>query len=237
MIRMLASVTNLLEAQIVNEAGVDIIDVKNPAAGALGALPCEDVKRVVEVVAKKKPVSATIGDVVIEPTAILTRVEKMSLTGVDYIKIGFLPGEWLPVIVALQPVIKKGTRLIAVLFADYPFTCQTIRYFSEAGFVGVMLDTYNKKRGSLVRFLHLPQLEDFISYARSVGLLTGLAGSLTIEDVPYLKQIAPDYLGFRGALCKGDRIACIDSIAVHQILSAVRKSGPPLWPCPQEGNG
>ena len=33
------------------------------------------------------------------------------------------------------------------------------------------------------------------------GLLTGLAGSLEAADVPRLLLLAPDYLGFRGALC------------------------------------
>jgi dihydroneopterin aldolase len=32
-------------------------------------------------------------------------------------------------------------------------------------------------------------------------MLTGLAGSLTIEDIPTLLEPNPDYIGFRTALC------------------------------------
>ena len=41
MTRMLASVATLQEARLAAECGVDIIDLKNPAAGALGALPLD----------------------------------------------------------------------------------------------------------------------------------------------------------------------------------------------------
>ena len=41
--------------------------------------------------------------------------------------------------------------------------------------------------------------------ARQAGLLAGLAGSLTLDDVDPLLALRPDYLGFRGALCRGRR--------------------------------
>ena len=51
MIRMLASVRDLDEARIVFDAGVDLIDLKQPADGALGALPPEVISEVVGFVA------------------------------------------------------------------------------------------------------------------------------------------------------------------------------------------
>ena len=42
--KFLASVTCLNEAQLVLDANVDIIDLKNPAEGALGALPLETIQ-------------------------------------------------------------------------------------------------------------------------------------------------------------------------------------------------
>ncbi|MGZ8249348.1 (5-formylfuran-3-yl)methyl phosphate synthase, partial [Methylomagnum sp.] len=44
---LLASVANLDEARLVAESGADIIDLKNPAAGALGALSVGEVARIV----------------------------------------------------------------------------------------------------------------------------------------------------------------------------------------------
>ena len=59
MSRILASVADLEEALIAVECGVDIIDLKNPAAGALGALPVTTIRTIVEQVARRKPVSSS----------------------------------------------------------------------------------------------------------------------------------------------------------------------------------
>jgi len=63
---MLASVTSPEEAAIVLRAGVEIVDLKNPAAGALGALPYQLVEDVVQLVDGQAVVSATIGDLPME---------------------------------------------------------------------------------------------------------------------------------------------------------------------------
>ncbi|MBU0772374.1 MAG: hypothetical protein KKE66_13230, partial [Gammaproteobacteria bacterium] len=67
MIRMLASVRDLEEARIVLDAGVDLIDLKQPADGALGALPVDVIRDVVAFVAGRTLTSATAGN--IEPDA------------------------------------------------------------------------------------------------------------------------------------------------------------------------
>ena len=60
--RLLVSVVDANEARVAVDAGVDIVDVKNPAEGSLGA-PCPGViGRVREVVPPERPVSAAIGD-------------------------------------------------------------------------------------------------------------------------------------------------------------------------------
>ncbi|HNI07365.1 MAG TPA: (5-formylfuran-3-yl)methyl phosphate synthase, partial [Thiobacillaceae bacterium] len=58
----LASVTGAEEARLALAAGADLIDCKNPAAGALGALPRATVAEVLAAVGGRRPVSATIGD-------------------------------------------------------------------------------------------------------------------------------------------------------------------------------
>ena len=59
---MLASVSNLDEAKIVLEENVDIIDLKDPSQGALGAVTTKIAQEVVEFVSSQFLVSATIGD-------------------------------------------------------------------------------------------------------------------------------------------------------------------------------
>jgi len=59
---MLASVNTVDEALWVLNAGVDIIDLKEPANGALGALKPETITTIVKRINGQRPVSATIGD-------------------------------------------------------------------------------------------------------------------------------------------------------------------------------
>jgi dihydroneopterin aldolase len=62
----------------------------------------------------------------------------------------------------------------------------------------------------------------FIDACRRHGLMGGLAGSLEAPDVPRLLLLAPDVLGFRGALCRDqDRAARIDPAAVEVIRALI----------------
>ncbi len=52
--------TDPLEAEQVIRGGVDLIDLKDPARGALGALPCEQIRALVtRVTGRSAPPSAT----------------------------------------------------------------------------------------------------------------------------------------------------------------------------------
>src|SRR5206468_4822873 len=87
---MLASVRTLDEALFALEARADFIDLKEPSQGALGALDHAAVRVCVQAIGGRRPVSATIGDIVsMDPREMTAAAERMAATGVDYIKIGF----------------------------------------------------------------------------------------------------------------------------------------------------
>ncbi len=88
---MLASVNSVTEALLVLNAQVDIIDLKQPERGALGALDTDLVKQIVAEIAGRCPVSATVGDLPMQPELVFNAVKAMANTGVDYVKIGFFP--------------------------------------------------------------------------------------------------------------------------------------------------
>ncbi|MGR9054210.1 MAG: (5-formylfuran-3-yl)methyl phosphate synthase, partial [Gammaproteobacteria bacterium] len=67
---MLASVADLDEALEVLSVGVDIIDLKRPAHGALGALDTDTVAAIVDRIQGRCPLSATIGDLPMEPNTV-----------------------------------------------------------------------------------------------------------------------------------------------------------------------
>lgn len=223
---MLASVANLAEARLVAEAGVDIIDLKNPVAGALGALPVSDVAGIVAALDGRQPVSATVGDLPMEPAAILPAVEAMAETGVDFVKIGFFPGgDWPAVVEGLRLPAARGVRLVAVLFGDQPPELRWVSALAEAGFTGAMLDTADKSKGSLLTVSEPDYLREFVAETHRLGLLCGLAGSLRSGDVPSLRALKPDYLGFRGALCGGNRTGSLDLESVRALLDQLRPKG------------
>ncbi len=220
---MLASVADLDEAIQVAGTGVDIIDLKAPAAGALGALKISDITKIKHRLGQGHVVSATIGDLPMDPETVTKAAADMQSTGVDYIKIGFFPGgDWLASIQGLAKLTDKGARLIAVLFGDNEFDLHWIERMAMAGFSGVMLDTMNKSKGALPQVCSVVKLKNFIAEANRHRLLVGLAGSLRIDDIPLLLDLHPDYLGFRGALCKHQRrVDQIDPSAVRLIRESI----------------
>ncbi len=223
MSRMLASVNCLDEAHTVQQIGADIIDLKQPALGALGALDTQLVKTIVNELGGKQPISATVGDLPMQAELITQAVQAMAATGVDYVKIGFFPEQdWNAVISQLQACTQDGLKLIAVLFADQQPDLNTVTKFSAAGFAGVMLDTMDKDKGSLTQVMPLATIQHFVKLAKQQQLLSGLAGSLRATDIASLLPLEADYLGFRGALCKQhQRTAELDPLATADIKAAL----------------
>ena len=224
---MLASVNSLAEALLVLNAEVDIIDLKQPEQGALGALEVADVKKIVAEIAGRCPVSATIGDLPMQPELVFNAVKAMSETGVDYIKIGFFPGDdWQGTVNKLAELTGQNHALIAVLFADTQFDFAIIKLLKVAGFKGVMLDTMNKQSGALLQVMSMAKIVGFIAQVRKLELMCGLAGSLRLEDIPVLLPNKVDYLGFRGALCQaGNRVGQLNKQAVMQIKESIQCVG------------
>lgn len=225
---MLASVNSLEEALLVLSADVDIIDLKQPALGALGALDIANVKQIVAEIDGRCPVSSTIGDLAMQPDPVFNAVKAMAETGVDYIKIGFFPGDdWQGTVKKLSVLTQQNLALIAVLFADTQPDFAIMSLLKEAGFAGVMLDTMDKKKGSLTQQMAKMEIAQFVKQAKALKLLCGLAGSLRLEDIPELMPYNADYLGFRGALCQGhDRVGQLNKQAVIQIRRAIKNLMP-----------
>jgi uncharacterized protein (UPF0264 family) len=176
----------------------------------------------------EKPTSATIGDLTYGPTAISDTVRAMSETGVDYVKVGLFGGHpHVPVLEELAVVCAGGTRVVIVLFADQDPDIELLDVIALHGCTGVMLDTVFKNGGGLRRCLTHAELARFVSKAKTLGLLVGLAGSLRTEDVAPLLELQPDYLGFRGALCRGnERVSSVDRDAVRAIRTAMDRQCP-----------
>ncbi len=222
MTALLASVRSAEEAELALAGGADVIDLKDPARGALGALPCDVIRAAVARVSGRRPVSATAGDLPMEPRTVTDAVDRIADTGVDFVKVGMFPGGSKSACLdALSSRARSEVRLVAVLFADRVPGFDLIEQVAASGFVGIMLDTARKGGGGLRQHLSAETLGAFVARAKESELFVGLAGSLRHEDVAPLLRLEPDYLGFRGALTSGGRTASLDTAALAVIRAAI----------------
>jgi uncharacterized protein (UPF0264 family) len=220
---MLASVTDEREAALVAALGADIVDAKNPVAGALGALPCATVTAIRACVPMRVPVSATIGDPIddIEETA--NAVVRMAGAGADIVKVGLDKRAGAERMLARLGNLALGeTRLVGVLLVDRGIDLDLIDRARSAGLSGVMLDTADKRRGPLPGIVSVDALGRFVAAVHDAGMFAGLAGSLRAEHVADLLMLGPDVLGFRGGLCReGERTRLIDAEAVCAVRRVI----------------
>lgn len=224
MIRLLVSVRDPREALIAALGGADFIDLKEPGQGALGGLPLPTIERIVAALrdaGSALPVSATIGDVTMDDVVgILGRVEGVGATGVDFVKVGIAraPGA-SEVLLALA---RCGRPVVPVFIADRGLDEDLVAQALALRFPGVMADTADKLAGSLFDAVSPSRLQRFVGQARQADTMVGLAGALRIGDAVRLAELAPDFAGFRSAVCIGPRSGDLDAGRLAALVAAMR---------------
>ena len=227
MTKWLASVQSIEEAKTLIPSLPDILDIKNPLEGALGALDITTVAGIVGLVSKKCQTSATIGDLPMKAELINFAVEAMAGSGVDYVKVGIFPDKELIDCIRLMTstITQLSVPVIAVLFADKMPSQKVINQLKVSGFKGVMIDTAIKDGRHLLDHWGLLQLNSFIEEVTRYEMLCGLAGALRYEDIGELQSLGADYLGFRSALCKNqERSTMLQVELAAQIQRAMLNS-------------
>ncbi len=220
----LASVRDAAEAEIALAAGADIIDLKDPANGALGAVGYATAEAIVAGLKGRAETSATIGDLPMLPAAICAAVSRQAALGVDYVKLGLFPeGDAQACFDALRP-LARSTGLIVVVFADRLPAFDAIAAAAEVGAAGIMLDTADKRAGTLLDHLQPGEIGSFVLRAKTHGLMLGLAGSLGASHIAPLLALEPDVLGFRGALCRGARSDRLELEAASAIRALIPRT-------------
>ncbi|MCX8150275.1 MAG: (5-formylfuran-3-yl)methyl phosphate synthase [Candidatus Bathyarchaeota archaeon] len=216
--KLLVSPTDEKEALEAIAGGADIVDVKNPKEGTLGASFPWIIKRVREITPKNIEVSCTIGDLPNLPgTAALSALGAATL-GVSYIKAGLYGVKNKDEAVVLMKNITRAVKafdasikVVATGYADAerisavdPLLVPVIAHIAECDVA--MVDTAVKDGKTLLDFLHQHQLQTFIDEAHTLNLKVALAGSVKKEHLPLLYKLGTDIVGVRGAACtNGDR--------------------------------
>jgi|TARA_B100000767_G_scaffold69624_1_gene66270 dihydroneopterin aldolase len=221
MSKILASIKNLSEAKILLNTDIDIIDLKDPSKGALGRLEKNDIEIIINYINNEKLTSSTVGDLPNSEKLISKNVNEISSTNVDFIKIGVYDNNYIETLCK----IKSCKKLIAVFFADLFLPTESeIKNLRDSGFSGVMVDTSNKKSGNLFNHLSYTEINNFLTTAKNVNLLTGIAGSINETHINEVIKLNPNYMGFRGALCENNsvRSSNISATNVNNIIDLVK---------------
>ena len=204
---------NVKEALEAIAGGADIIDVKNPKEGALGANYPWVIKQIKEVTPKNLEVSCTLGEVGNLPGSVSLAALGAASLGVDYIKVGLwgikTPKEAIFLLQTVCRAAKECNPKIKVAVAGYadakeisainPLLIPEIA--SKAQVEVAMLDTSTKNGKNLFDYLTIEQLKKFIDLSHYFGLATALAGSLRKQDLPIVYGLGADIAGLRGAAC------------------------------------
>jgi len=210
--RLLVSVRSPAEALLAAEGGADFIDLKEPRDGALGGLPVTTIRAIVQMLRERGialPISATIGDVGMHQAGLIAaRVEAVGACGVDYVKVGIERSTHAAEM--LDMLADSRHAVVPVFIADHGLDVELIAQACRPGFPAVMADTADKRAGSIFACAAMPELQRFVATVRQAGKLVGLAGALRLPDLPALRQLAPDFAGFRSAVCVRDRASALD---------------------------
>ena len=236
--KLLVSPKNETEAAEAIAGGADIIDVKNPREGPLGANFPWVIKRVKQITPADIEVSCTIGEMPNLPGSMALAALGAATTGVNYVKAG-LYGLRTPkeAVNLMQNVVKaakdfnSSVKVVVSGYADaeristvYPLHVPKIAYAVQGDIA--MIDTAIKDGKNLFDFLTKSQLQRFVDEAHSYGLKAALAGSLRKEDMPIICALDADVVGVRGAVCTlSDRVnGQITREKVRELVEVVRQT-------------
>jgi len=219
-LKLLVSVVSKTEAFEAIKGRADIIDVKNPKEGSLGANFPRVIRQVKEIVPDNVEVSATIGDLPNLPGTASLAALGAAVSGADYVKVGLLGVKTSVEAAILMKEVCRAVRdynnaskVIAAGYADFdkvgclnPLKFPEVAREAEAD--GVMIDVKIKDSESrLFDFLGDKELKIFVNDAHDLNLIAALAGSLDRQDVSRLCDLGADVIGVRKAVCsRRDRL-------------------------------
>jgi len=237
--RLLVSVANAAETSAALAGGADVIDAKNPLAGALGAVSADVLREIHATVAGARLVSAAIGDAADE-TEVERAAGASAAAGAALVKLGFAGITSASRVGELITAAVRGARagsggaggVVAVAYADAGRVASLpegafIDVAARAGATGVLLDTADKS-GPGLRGLMTPRtLARWVAEAHDAGLLVALAGKLTADDLAFVRDAGADIAGVRGAACDGGRTGRVssDKVALLRELCGPAKAG------------
>src|SRR5262245_19700394 len=217
---LLVSVRSAAEALAALDGGADLIDVKEPSRGPLGAADRNVVEQVVLAVGGRVPVSVALGEWAEYSSGPLP-------AGVSFAKWG-LSGLADSFPRAVRAVRNHGGGGLPVLvaYADHeragsPPVERLVGAACELSFPAFLIDTAVKDGATLLDYLNPLTLAQLRSRLAASGVRVAFAGSLDLVASRHLRPLAPDWFAVRGAACVGGRDGPVAADQVRQLRTLI----------------
>ena len=224
---LLVSVRNLAEARLVADCPLTVIDLKEPAAGPLGAANPQLARRIGESLPGTPLLSLAMGE--------LSRVGGGPfpwLAGYSWAKAGLSAmadrRDWQSTWRRWAGLVRdQGCQPVAVAYAD-PQTCtappleEVAALALSEGVPWMLVDTWTKDGRTLLNRLAVDEIQSLAGYLHSGGTRLAVAGSLGLPEIRKLIPTRVDMIGVRGSVCQsGDRGARLDRQRVDALLQSL----------------
>ena len=232
-IKLLVSIRSIEEIKAIEDIDIDIVDIKDPENGPLGMLDLTEVEKIVQALVSstyRGKISTTfeLNKQTISTSGINKMVD-LSRLRIDYIKVGTAVDidtrktltEFNQRFLKLKNPVKKN-NLILVLTIDEKYSVKNITNIFEidlTNFCGIMVDTFNKNRGSIFEIIRIEDLEEIKNLALENEKDFGIAGSLQISHKNLIKKIEPNWAGYRGSLCLKKRTCPLSREKVERLIT------------------
>lgn len=258
---LLVSARDLAEVQSCWDAGLAVLDLKEPRAGALGAVSRETAAAVVAFLSSVGPspavprLSLAAGELRDwEGACPIDRFGPDVLSALAFFKVG-LAGEvgrdWPRQWDQLMQNLPEPVAPVAVAYADAatvgaPPPAEVLDFARQHPRVETLLLDTSGKVGSLFDVETGNWLRSWMQQARAAGLRVVLAGSLGPATLARAIGLGPDLIGVRGAVCRGARDGQLDPeklrhflrlIALESEFSNGEQANPPSGVCNRAGPG
>lgn len=227
---LLVSVRDAKEAAAALAGGADVIDVKEPNAGPLGAASIEAISAVIAAVAQAAPITVATGDL-----GDYFPWEEAP-PGMAIAKLGVAGGvnrPWREQTARWVERLPATTAGALVAYADWqaagaPSPEEVLSHAVEIGCRGFVVDTWSKGGRCSLDLLEGGRVRSLIEKAITGGLAVVLAGSITAKRIDEAASFGPTLVGVRGAACVGGRSGLVDAARVRALarrLDACRRGG------------
>ncbi|MCC9604648.1 (5-formylfuran-3-yl)methyl phosphate synthase [Blastopirellula sp. JC732] len=222
MTQLLVSVRSAEEASAALAGGADLIDVKEPSLGSLGAADPQVWRDVIQMVRAQVPVSVALGEI----SDGERRFDADSFRGASMAKYGLAnmadSAIWMSLAARAYEQVPRGCARVAVYYVDQsrakcPPLHDVLRWSGQISATTILFDTLVKDGQTLFDFFTPSELTAAIATIHEAGMKVACGGSLTAEHFAAAISAGADILAVRGAACEGSRTSRVNRERVRDL--------------------